>query len=296
MYRLDRHLLFQIAKKLSLTDLLNFCSCNKEINRKLECSIWDYLINTLSEINDKSDQLLQDKKEYCILLYNLNQIKNILKIPENLNVIYTIEDLNIINVVNIFPRELCRLRNLKTLNLSGNQIQKIPREIYLLENLVTLNLSMNMIQKIPEEINQLKNLRNLYLSNNLIKEIPSTFPPNLQYLHLAYNDISTIPETIWNLYSLLVLRLENNKIKQLKLPNIALTNLNKLDIHNNQIEELIILYLSELEELNIKGNPINKIEIGVLPKLKFLSLDNKQIRKMDAKSVSYYKIVMQNYY
>src|SRR5579883_3251293 len=48
MNKLDRYLLFQIAKKLHLIDILNLCQTNKEINRKLECSIWNYKLETFS--------------------------------------------------------------------------------------------------------------------------------------------------------------------------------------------------------------------------------------------------------
>src|SRR5581483_9974889 len=141
MYRLDRHLLFQIAKKLSLTDLLNFCSCNKEINRKLECSIWDYLI-TLSLFDssmvsaDYGNIEISSKKQYYILLFNLNQIKKKFRLKETLHEIYIKKELPSRRyVLTKFPKEICRLQYLQSLNLYIHQIKKIPKEIFLLKNL-----------------------------------------------------------------------------------------------------------------------------------------------------------------
>ena len=109
-----------------------------------------------------------------------------------------------------FPREICDLVELKTLDLSGWRIREIPAEIGNLIPLETLDLRSNSpseylylggnkIAEIPPELGNLVNLRGLYLEENQIKEIPLELGDlcNCDELNLQNNPITEIPVEIF---------------------------------------------------------------------------------------------------
>lgn len=106
------------------------------------------------------------------------------------------------------------MMNLKILNLSHNDIQKIEN-LNTLKNLHELDLSFNKIAKL-ENISALKHLEILDLSNNLLEEIPPIIAKNtnLATLNLSVNLISD-KSSITNLKTLsklTVLNLSNNPV------------------------------------------------------------------------------------
>lgn len=70
------------------------------------------------------------------------------------------------NLTGAIPGEIRFLKNLKTLDLSYNQMTGVPAEVGQLSNLVTLNLSHNQLTGLPNELGNLKNLKTLNLSGN----------------------------------------------------------------------------------------------------------------------------------
>ena len=96
------------------------------------------------------------------------------------------------------PKIISNLKNLRTLNLSGepareeegvigrrNGIQFLPNTIGELTNLKWLYLSNSMLKELPEEIGNLLNLQQLYLSDNFIKEMPRSLK-SLKKEYLTY--------------------------------------------------------------------------------------------------------------
>ncbi|CBY34790.1 unnamed protein product [Oikopleura dioica] len=65
---------------------------------------------------------------------------------------------------------------LRTLNLSNNEIREIPKELGELEELMQLNLSHNYITKLPNELGKLKNVF-LFKIDGMRLEIPKTLIP-----------------------------------------------------------------------------------------------------------------------
>ena len=93
------------------------------------------------------------------------------------------------------------LKQLQTLNLQGNKIQKIQEKAFAsLPKLVTLNLNFNELQSLPNNIfAQQSNLRNLTLSSNELESLPQEiFKPleNLVKLHLDSNHLKKLPAGI----------------------------------------------------------------------------------------------------
>ena len=80
-------------------------------------------------------------------------------------------------------------------------INVIPKSLSLLKNVKILNLCKNRIRKIPESFSHLTNLQELYLNQNKITDIPESLSclTNLEVLNLYDNQICEIPESLRHL-------------------------------------------------------------------------------------------------
>ena len=79
-------------------------------------------------------------------------------------------DLSNNNLTGALQGEIRFLRNLKTLDLSGNKFSGIPAEVGQLKNLETLDLSNNLLTGLPYELGNLSNLKILDVSGNHYSE------------------------------------------------------------------------------------------------------------------------------
>ncbi len=75
-------------------------------------------------------------------------------------------DLSYNNLGQALPSQLGKLKNLKKLDASHNQMTGVPAEIGQLENLETLDLSGNKLTGLPNELGNLKKLKTFNLSGN----------------------------------------------------------------------------------------------------------------------------------
>ena len=116
--------------------------------------------------------------------------------------------------LNTIPDAIFKLKHLKKLSLSNNQIKIIPNEVDKLENLWFLDLSHNEITTIPEAVTKLRWLEFIKLNNNQLKSIPDSIGQltSLDRLYLADNQITSIPATILDLYRLTDFYVKNNPI------------------------------------------------------------------------------------
>jgi leucine-rich repeat protein SHOC2 len=173
--------------------------------------------------------------------------------------------------------DICALKSLKQLDLSGNILKSLPQNIgnlTLLEDLnlgmVNLGFRMNLLTSLPASFSNLTNLKRLDLSSNQLSVLPfgmsnltnleylelkqnqlPDFPTSLtkckllRYLNLNGNNLISLPETIGDLTSLEELRLDNNffnrfdkKIKLIPESIGRLANLRVLTLRDNVIELL----------------------------------------------------------
>jgi Leucine-rich repeat (LRR) protein len=69
------------------------------------------------------------------------------------------------------PPEIGRLKQLSTLSLPGNMLERLPPEIGELINLRILSLSRNRLTHLPNEIGKLSHLEKLWLEENYLSSL-----------------------------------------------------------------------------------------------------------------------------
>ncbi|XP_061408692.1 leucine-rich repeat serine/threonine-protein kinase 1 isoform X1 [Lethenteron reissneri] len=146
------------------------------------------------------------------------------------------------NCIFSLPAEVFLLTNLKTLNLSHNQLSEFgcPERAALglvqCRDLEVLNLSYNQLGGLRKEVLQLLNgLRCLNVSHNQLKAFPPAWHCPLVQLKATHNQLEEIGESFqlhWE------------------------STLQELDLSNNALAELpaAILQLTELQSLNLSDN------------------------------------------
>lgn len=99
--------------------------------------------------------------------------RGLFKVPEYVFERTDIEtlDLSDNNLTGALQAEVRHLKNLRTLDLSGNKFTGVPAEVGQLEKLEVLDLSDNMLTGLPYELGNLRNLKTLDLSGNDYSEI-----------------------------------------------------------------------------------------------------------------------------
>jgi Leucine-rich repeat (LRR) protein len=130
------------------------------------------------------------------------------------------------------PSEVFDMPNLKHLRITGMDcdatdesncwtIQVIPRDIKRLKKLRILELSLNQIRELPEELGSLNELRALDLTDNGISNIDCvTRLQNLEELSLFGCALTKLPKDIGNLKKLKYLGIKGNPIDAGELKRI----------------------------------------------------------------------------
>ena len=126
------------------------------------------------------------------------------------------------------------IKQVKKLNLSGQNLTEIPAYVFEYTNLTKLVLSRNGISKIPKEIAKLK---------------------KLEVLDLTYNNLTEIPAPVFKLPKLRVLSVGHNKLR--KFPKqLVSSSIEQLIADHNQIGELDAAALDNLTRLILSYNPL----------------------------------------
>ncbi len=238
-----------------------------------------YLKN--SNVDNKDSKF--DKLEKCKDIKNENiQLRNSDKISSLDKIEYLdISDRN----TEKLPEDLSGCKNLKVLNMSGNDIESleqvceltslniliakkckissIPKNIKNLKELLILDLSENLIDSIPDEIITLPNIISLILKGNKIKSVPSDISEliNLLKLDISFNKLTVLESEIWKLNNLKYLNVGNNEISDINIPATGNMLLSYLNLEHNRIEHVneSILNLKELQYLFLNNNLLKNI-------------------------------------
>ncbi|MBN2006926.1 MAG: leucine-rich repeat domain-containing protein [Anaerolineae bacterium] len=218
---------------------------------------------------------------------------------EKLNLGYDFDKLGKRNGLTTLPSEIGQLTNLRSLDLSLNQISTLPPEIGYLTNLQYLNLSgdpllaipstppigqrtsshyirlrFNRLTSLPSEIGKLVKLQDLKLDHNELTELPPEIGQliSLQHLNLSDNRLTTLPPEIGQLTNLKYLNLSSNQFATLPLELKQLTSLTYLDLSKNSAIPLPLEILKKTDEAQAiirayldylagQNRPLNEIKL-----------------------------------
>ncbi|WP_293153341.1 MULTISPECIES: COR domain-containing protein [unclassified Microcoleus] len=217
-----------------------------------------------------------------------NQLRTL---PEELRSLKNLRSIDLSgNPFGTIPESLLEMTQLESLNLTSISLTEIPDAIGKLSNLTKLDISFNQIEnilevlpKLWEILGKLFNLTEVNLGGNQIPEIPDRIDQlsNIKQLNLSYNQITVIPEAIAQLSNLTELDLSYNQITVIPEAIAQLSNLTELDLSQNNITIIpeVIAQLSNLTQLNLSFNQIIHIPEAItqLSNLKQLVLWNNQI-------------------
>jgi hypothetical protein len=208
---------------------------------------------------------------------------------EGLNALEDWRDLKLLNLMGNqlidLPTWIGNLESLQLLGLAENQLSALPVQIGRLTSLRVLNLSHNQLNTLPAQIGRLTKLRGLNLSSNLFSALPAEIGglTMLRSLHLADNQFITLPAAIGPLTRLQDLNLSNNQLIDLPAWIGGLTSLEILDLSNNQLSALPaeIRGLTRLRSLKLSGNRLSLRQVSVIRNYFqgrniFLNLKNQQ--------------------
>uniref|UniRef100_A0A0B7B8B3 Gelsolin-like domain-containing protein n=2 Tax=Arion vulgaris TaxID=1028688 RepID=A0A0B7B8B3_9EUPU len=162
---------------------------------------------------------------------------------------------------NNFPTGLDTLTNLQDVDLSYNTLNRIPEALYKVKSLKRLNMSNNEVTELSVLIDVWTKLETLNLSRNKLKALPSTLHKlsSLKKLYLNGNqlDFEGIPASIGKLPNLEVFSASNNNIEMIPEGLARCGKLKKLILNGNRLITLpdILHLLPELETLDVRENP-----------------------------------------
>jgi Leucine-rich repeat (LRR) protein len=196
------------------------------------------------------------------------------------------------NLINNEMRDLspfAGFKNLRVLNLEGNEISQLPLGILdKFTDLKTLILQNNKLTAIPlGSLDKLTKLSWLWLMDNQISDLPlGVFDKleNLDWLSLYNNRLGNLPKGLLaKLKSLESLELSNNLITIFPSDITQLNRLISVEIQSNQITEIpagAFANFTGLSNLSLSGNRLTTLPAGLfsdLSHLYFLKLANNNI-------------------
>ena len=186
--------------------------------------------------------------------------------------------------------ELEDCSEIKTLDISMNNITGLSGSVSNLTKLEKLDVSHNYLQTFNLDLNNNSKLQYLDISHNNIKNLDTQNLKNLTSLvelkldHNFINDAPNFSELFQKLTNLLSLDLSYNMIKD--IPNnsfVGLVNLTKLYLNDNQLTTLhnnSFAGLGNLKHLHLENNNITDLPSEVfqsLVVLEYISLENNHI-------------------
>ncbi len=185
------------------------------------------------------------------------------------------------------------LKQLRYLNLAGNQLSALPEGFGAFTELEELNLNLNKLKNFPAALTGLTKLKHLDLGLNEGSSLPATIGnlAQLEYLNLDGNfftkpdkKIKTLPIEICNLKNLKTLSVKDNVIETLPDCIGSLTKLEKLDLRDNLISSFGAGFtqLKNLKWLDLKANDfevlpndfqnltsLKELNLSMNPKIKY---------------------------
>ncbi|KAJ3448768.1 hypothetical protein M0812_01251 [Anaeramoeba flamelloides] len=182
------------------------------------------------------------------------------------------------NISEIYSRHIDKLTQLEELNVSKNDLHFMGDDLFnYLTNLKKLLIHENKLRLLPNSIDRLKKLKFLFLRSNLLAYLPNSIYKciNLETLCISRNFLYSIPRGIHTLTNLKTLSLEDNRLEALPDSLRYLTNLEVLNLSLNRftIFPKIICQIKNLKVLTLAHNKINYIPNSLIRLQQLVEID-----------------------
>lgn len=155
------------------------------------------------------------------------------------------------------------LSTLRTLWLDDNQLEQFPICLCQLTGLRSLRLTGNDLETLPASISALQDLHTLAVDNNRLRDFPAGClrMPKLKHLWLRQNKIVGLPESLASMSSLETLSVSSNALQALPPSLASMPTLQKVYANGNKIQDVSDDWcrLVSLVELNLANNDIERI-------------------------------------
>lgn len=227
-------------------------------DRKLNLSHSELDANRLEEIIAEKETRACQEINHLLAANNL--LSRVPDIVSNLSNLTRLDFSN--NSINLVCDAITSLMSLTHLYLRNNEItdNDLPKDMIGLRNLHTLNLSGNHLTRFPAQLLDISSMRNLFLGANNINEVPSSINRlrRLRLLYLGGNELNYLPSEIGELPYLQILLLSDNKLKKLPDSLCNLSRLQCLHLHKNLLVTLPhgLIHIRSLSELSLRENPL----------------------------------------
>lgn len=204
----------------------------------------------ISEEVDEVQALSFCHNQLVVLPYLLPRFENLRSLDLSTNNLTHLDD------------SLLRLTNLVSLVVKNNLLdeQSLPKSFGAMQQLVELNFSGNHFRAIPSQVMELEHLRFLYMGGNQLSSVPSAIRQlqRLEVLHLGGNLLTEIATEVGCLQNLESLILCENRLESLPASISHLKRLRFLALHRNALTTLPpeIVTLRCLQELTLRDNPL----------------------------------------
>jgi len=170
-----------------------------------------------------------------------------------------------VELINLLPKEIQRLQNLKTLDVSNTGILGLPKEIGELKCLETLDVSNTMLTELPMEIWRLQQMKTLDAGGTHIREVSKEIGKlvKLETLDLRSTMITVLPKEIGELLCLKTLNLRHTFVRELPKETGELQHLETLDVSGTMLKELpnelLGKLMKHLKTLNISSTLVREL-------------------------------------
>ncbi|XP_077848442.1 leucine-rich repeat-containing protein 2 isoform X4 [Macaca mulatta] len=174
---------------------------------------------------------------------------------------------------------------MRILDLPKNQISYLPAEIGCLKNLKELNVSFNHLKSIPPELGDCENLDRLDCSGNLeLMELPFELSnlKQVTFVDISANKFSSVPICVLRMSNLQWLDISNNNLIDLPQDIDRLEELQSFLLYKNKLTYLpySMLNLKKLTLLVVSGDHLVELPTALCDSstpLKFVSLRDNPI-------------------
>ena len=220
----------------------------------IELTDLDLRNNLLANLTD-----LSKLQKLTVLKLTNNQLQSL---PSSMFELSELQELWVdVNKLKSLPPEIGKLTQLWYLKLDENDIFRLPDEIGQLQNLQTLQADAAGLTSLPPTINNCLGLTALYVDNNRLTDFPDISSlVNLRLIRASNNSIAVLQDSfVEGLTNITMLELRGNGLSAIPTSVGHLPNLQNLEVSENQLVDLPVLYHAhELLYLHIGHNRIKQ--------------------------------------